>query len=104
MNKWIMRRLLSINRAAASQWFKAPDDGRKWTISALAYAGSLRGAPWALERIAFIDRAFWPGHCQEAFEATVAGEPQETGTWRSRRGALRVLWALVTGQWLRLMK
>ncbi len=94
---WAMRRLLSANRDAAAAIFQAPDDGRKWTISALAWARQEDDA------IAWIDGAFWPGHCQEAFDATMRGEPLETTTWRARRGAARVLWRLAT-QWWRLPK
>lgn len=94
---WAMRRLLSVNRDAADHIFKAPDDGRKWTISALAWARQEGDA------IAWIDSAFWPGHCEEAFAATIQNLPLETRTWRARRGAARVLWRLAT-QWWRLPK
>lgn len=94
---WAMRRLLSINRYAASTIFKAPDDGRKWTISALAHARD------ETEAEAWIDSAFWDGHCREAYIATMAGEPLETDTWRARKGALKVLWMLAT-QWWKLPK
>lgn len=94
---WAMRRLLSVNRDAASALFDAPDDGRKWTISAWAYALQEHDA------VAWIDEAFWPGHCAEAYSATILGEPLETTTWRARRGAARVIWKLIT-QWHRLPK
>ncbi len=94
---WAMRRLLSVNREAASKIFLAPNDGRKWTISALAYAREEH------EAVAWIDSAFWDGHCREAYEATMKGEPIEINTWRARKGALKVLWMLAT-QWWKLPK
>lgn len=95
MIDWIMRRLLSVNRDAAKEFFKAPDDGRKWTISALSYAAMLRNVDGAAERVEFIDKAFWEGHCREAYNATVARLPLETSTWRARKGALRVIFMML---------
>lgn len=97
MIDWAMRRLLSLDRDAATTFFQAPNDGRKWTISALVYWAHLRKLPGADERLRLIDKAFWPGHCQEAYLATIARVPLETTTWRARKGALRVLWMLATG-------
>lgn len=97
MIDWAMRRLLSLDRDAAKAFFRAPDDGKKWTISALVWWAHLRGLPGADERLRLIDKAFWPGHCREAYEDTLAGRPLELYTWRARRGAVRVLWMLMTG-------
>ena len=92
-----MRRLLSVDRDAATWLLNAPRDGRKWTVSALAGQASAQGKPWGLQWSAFIDRLFWPGHCAEAYADTMAGRPLELHTWRARRGALRALLATATG-------
>jgi hypothetical protein len=86
---WVMRRLLSVNRDAATKWFDAPDDGRKWTISALAWRNQ------KLEAVAWIDSAFWPKHCEEAYNATMAGESIETKTLRAKIGAARVILKII---------
>lgn len=91
---WAMRRLLSVDRDAANEFFAAPQDGRKWTISALVW---LR-RPQMQYGVDFVDGCFWDGHCREAYEDTMAGRPLETTSWRARRGAARVLWALATGR------
>lgn len=91
---WMMRRLLSIDRDAASYYFAAPNDGRKWTISALVW----RRLPTTQLWVEFIDAHFWAGHCREAYEATMAGQPLETTTWRARIGAARVIWAGLLGR------
>ncbi len=90
LSNWAMRRALSVNRDAASDIFKAPNDGRKWTISALAYARDEQ------EAVTWIDAAFWPGHCEEAYLATMIGRPLETTTPRAKKGAVTVIWWLLT--------
>lgn len=91
---WAMRRLLSVDRDAASHFFDAPEDGRKWTISALVW----KRLPATQRWVDFVDGHFWPGHCREAYEATMAGQPIETTTMRARLGAARVLWAGLLGR------
>lgn len=95
MIDWIMRRLLSLNRAAAAEFFNAPDDGRKWTISALSWSRHHEGNARATKFVEMIDKAFWPGHCQEAFFDTMAVKALETNTFRARRGAVRVIISLL---------
>lgn len=102
LSDWTMRRLLSLNRDAAIH-FGVPDDGYKWTISAWTYSQAIRGSQKAQEQVDWIDWCFWPGHCKEAYDATISGsEKIEHNSWRSKRGALRVLvfgwWALLTGK------
>lgn len=100
LSDWTMRRLLSINRDAAKH-FEAPNDGRKWSISAWCYAGALEGDKDAQEKVDWIDWCFWPGHCKEAWENTIENRPLEIKTFRAKRGAFRVVlfgwWALLTG-------
>lgn len=97
LSNWMMRRLLSINRDAAVEIYGGPKDGRKWTISALAFARNEH------EAIAWIDEAFWPGHCEQAYVSTVIGVPLETTTPRAKRGARRVIWKLIRN-WRNLPK
>ncbi len=84
-SNWIMRRLLSFNRYAAKRWCGAPNDGVKWTISALAWRHS------EVEVVNWIDEAFWIGHCKEAFEDTMSGRPIEISTRRAKVGAFKVI-------------
>lgn len=89
---WGLRRLLSIDRDASSPIFHAPEDGKKWTIAAMAYATNDE------EAIRLIDGAFWPMHCTEAWVNTMLDLPQETKTRRARKGALKILWKLATNR------
>lgn len=97
---WAMRRLLSADRDAATLFLSAPEDGRKWTISALVGVAASRSDPKGLAWQEFIDGLFWPGHCAEAMRDTLSGKPLELTTVRARIGALRTIWAMLSGRGL----
>ena len=104
ITEWAMRRLLSLDRDAAKEFFNAPDDGKKWTISALVGLGAIKGDKTALKWEKFIDDLFWKNHCREAANDTLFNLPLELYTWRAKRGALRTVWAIITGKGKHLLK